>query len=247
VATKARQVDVGTARGMELIRRAGQENREARMDRGLSLSAVGRAVGLSESQVSRIERGLVEHVSVCDLARLHAVVGLELSLKSYPFGQPIRDLAHIELLDDLRMQIHRSLRWAVEVPLPIPGDKRSWDAFISAAAWRYGVEAETAPRDSQSVARRIQLKQRDGQVDGVLLLLRRTVQTRRFLAEAGGHLRDLFPVDGPRALELLRAGVDPGGNAIIVLPLRVRGSRGSTARLAAGARTTRSSAPQASP
>jgi transcriptional regulator with XRE-family HTH domain len=218
--TKARQVDVGTARGLELIRRAGQENRQARMDRGLSLGSVGRAVGLSESQVSRIERGLVEHVSVYDLARLHAVVGLDLSLKSYPSGQPIRDVAHVELLDDLRRQLHRSLSWAVEVPLPIPGDRRSWDALISAQSWRYGVEGETAPRDSQSAARRIQLKQRDGQVDGVLLVVRRTVQTRRFLAEAGAYLRDLFPVEGVRALELLRAGVDPGGNAIIVLPLR---------------------------
>ena len=217
------------------------------MDRGLSLRAVGRAVGLSESQVSRIERGKVEHVSVRDLARLHAAVGLDLSLKSYPSGQPIRDVAHIELLDDLRRQLHKSLRWAVEVPLPLPGDLRSWDGLIGAQAWRYGVEAETAPRDSQSVARRVQLKQRDGQVDGVLLVLRRTVQTRRFLAEAGGHLRDLFPVDGLRALELLRAGVDPGGNAIIVLPLRSRGSHGSSARLAAGARTNRSAARQGSP
>ena len=220
MATKARHVDIGTARGAELIARAGREVRHARRDRGLSLAATGRACGLSASVVSRIERGLVARVSVHDLARLHAVVGLELSLKSYPAGQPIRDVAHVALLEDLRNGLHKSLRWSIEVPLPIPGDRRAWDALIRGDGWQYGVEAETAPRDSQAVARRVQLKERDGRVDGVLLLLRATVQTRRFVREAGELLRSAFPIDGARALELLRAGVDPGGNAVIVLPSR---------------------------
>jgi transcriptional regulator with XRE-family HTH domain len=184
--TKARQVDVGTTRGNELILLAGREIRHARVDRGLSLQAVGRATSLSVSQVSRIERGLVARVSVRDLARLESVVGLELSMKSYPAGQPIRDGAHIQLLTDFRKSLHQSLHWSVEVPLPIAGDRRSWDALVRGNGWRYGVEAETAPRDSQALIRRMQLKERDGDVDGVLLLVRRTVQTRRFVAEAGG-------------------------------------------------------------
>lgn len=220
MATKARQVDIGTARGIELITRAGREIRQARVDRGLSLAAIGRAAALSVSEVSKIERGLVGHVSVRDLARLHAVVGLELSLKSYASGQPIRDAAHVALLDDFRRMLHRSLRWAIEAPLPMPGDPRSWDGVIRGDGWQYGVEAETAPHDAQSLARRLQLKQRDGRVDGVVLLLRKTVQTRRFLNAAGELLGAAFPVDGVRALELLRAGVDPDGSSIIVLPPR---------------------------
>ena len=219
MATKARKVDIGTARGSELSVRAGREVRQARVDRGLSLEAVGHAVSLSVSQVSRIERGLVAKVSVRDLARLHAVVGLELSIKSYPAGQPIRDRAHIELLSDLRKQLHQSLGWSIEVPLPIPGDRRSWDAVVRGDTWRYGVEAETAPRDAQALVRRIQLKERDASIDGVLLLVGRTVQTRRFVQEAGELLRSVFRIDGVRALELLRAGVDPGGNAMITLPV----------------------------
>ena len=218
VATKARQVDVGTGRALELITRSGRELRLARTDRGLSLERVGGAVGLSVSQVSKIERGLVRRVSIHDLARLHAVVGLELSIKSYPAGQPIRDQAQMQLLEAFRAILHRSLRWAIEVPLPLVRDRRAWDAIVSGIDWRYGVEAETAPRDSQALTRRLQLKQRDGDVDGVLLVLRRTLQTRRFLLEAAETLRHSFPVDGERALELLRAGVDPGGNAVIVLP-----------------------------
>jgi transcriptional regulator with XRE-family HTH domain len=220
VATKARQIDLGTARGLELVSRAGREIRIARTDRALSLATVGQAAGLSIGQISKIERGLVAKVSVRDLARLHAVVGLELSLKSYPSGQPIRDAAHVALLRDFRARLHRSLRWAVEVPLPIPGDRRSWDALISGDGWTYGVEAETAPRDAQAMLRRMNLKERDGQVDGVLIVLRRTVQTRRFVGEAGALLGEMFRVDGGRALELLHAGVDPGGSAVIVIPSR---------------------------
>jgi hypothetical protein len=113
-----------------------------------------------------------------------------------------------------------SLRWATEVPLPIAGDLRAWDGMITGPGWRYGTEAELAPRDAQALGRRIHLKIRDGSVDGAMLVLRSSIQTRRFLAEAADVLRPIFPVPGTTALEALRAGNDPGGSAIIVLPRR---------------------------
>jgi hypothetical protein len=82
---------------------------------------------------------------------------------------------------------------------------------------RYGIEAETSPRDSQALTRRVQLKMRDGGVDGVILLLPRTRQTREFIERGAGTLGPAFPVAGSRALELLGAGVDPGGSAIVTL------------------------------
>ena len=84
--------------------------------------------------------------------------------------------------------------------------------------WSYGTEAETAPRDSQGLNRRLSLKRRDGRVDGVLLVLRETRRTRLFLREAADELGPSFPIPGSRALELLRAGADPGGSAIILVP-----------------------------
>lgn len=218
--SRQRPADVGAERARILLAQAGRELREARRDRGLSLSDVGRAARLSESTVSRLERGLIAHASVRDLARLHAVVGLELSLKSYAGGQPIRDAAHVALLSEFRSRLHRGLGWAVEVPLPGPGDPRAWDALVKGPGFRYGVEGETAPRDAQALARRMGVKARDGGVDGVILVLRLSVQTRRFLAEAGELLRSSYPVDGARALELLGVGADPGGSAIVVLPPR---------------------------
>ena len=217
---KVRPVDLGTQQARDLVTRTGSELRRARHDRGLSLSLVGRACGLSEASVSRIERGLVAHVSVHDLARLHAVVGLELSVRSYPGGRPIRDGVHVALLDDFRARLHPTIGWSVEVPLPNPRDQRAWDAFIQRSSWRYGIEAETAPTDSQSLIRRIRLKARDGDVDGVILVLRGTVRTRAFLTAAGESFREAFPIDGRVAVERMAAGEDPGGGSIVIVPER---------------------------
>ena len=213
-------MDRGTERGRRLRVLIGGEIRAARVDRNLTLREVCQAVGVSTATGSRLERGVLEHVDVMLLARMCAVVGLDLSVKAYPGGEPIRDAAHLGLLGEFRARLHSSVDWATEVPLPIAGDQRAWDGFARCADWRYGVEAETAPRDGQATLRRLALKQRDGQVDGVLLVLPDTRQTRTFLREFEGVAGSAFPVAGVRALELLGVGADPGGSAIIVMPRR---------------------------
>jgi transcriptional regulator with XRE-family HTH domain len=216
--TKERPADRGRRHGRDQYLRAAAELRAARIERALNLRRVGAAVGLSPSEVSRIERGLVPATSIVRLAELHAVVGLDLSVRSYPGGQPIRDSAQLASLARLRAGLHRSWGWATEVPLPIVGDQRAWDAVTWLPSCRYGIEVETAPRDAQALARRLRLKLRDGAVDGILLVLPQSRQVRAFLAGGRDELGSLFAVPGARALELLRAGVDPGGNALIVLP-----------------------------
>jgi transcriptional regulator with XRE-family HTH domain len=217
MATKERPADRGARRGRELYLRAAHELRIGRVDRALSLDDVGAAVDLSAAEVSRIERGLVPSTSVVRLAQLHAVVGLELSVRSFAGGQPIRDASHAALLTRLRLRLHQRWRWATEVPLPIPGDQRAWDALVWLPECRYGIEAEMAPSDSQALVRRLTLKQRDGQVDGVILVVPATRRVRAFLAAAQVELEALFPIPGKRALELLEAGVDPGGGSVIIL------------------------------
>jgi hypothetical protein len=179
---------------------------------------VASGAGLSASELSRIERGLLPATSVARLAELHAIVGLELRLQSLPGGQPVRDAGHVALLERLRARLHRSWRWALEVPLPIPGDLRAWDALMWRPTCRYGIEAEMAPNDSQALLRRLQLKARDGEVDGAILLLPATPRVRAFLRVARPTLAEAFPVAGTRCTELLAAGVDPGGSSIVVLP-----------------------------
>jgi hypothetical protein len=198
----------------------GGEIRGARVNRDLALKEVCEAVGVSIATGSRLERGVLEHVDIMLLARMCAVVGLDLSVKAYPGGNPIRDAAHLAVLREFRAMLHPSLSWATEVPLPGVGDPRAWDGLTGGEGWRYGVEAETAPSDGQATLRRLALKQRDGQVDGVLLIVRDSVRSRAFLRDIDAVARSSFPVAGVRALELLGVGVDPGGSAIIVLPRR---------------------------
>ena len=101
--------------------------------------------------------------------------------------------------------------------MPRTGDLRAWDAVVGGTGWRYGVEAETHPTDAQGLARRLALKLRDAEMDGVLLVRRRTRHTTAFLSAAGDILAPAFPVPGRRALQLLGAGIDPGGSSIILL------------------------------
>src|SRR3954454_15212082 len=85
----ARPFDRGTERGRRLRVEIGGELRGARSNRGLRLGDVSDAVGTSVPTASRIERGVMEHVDVMLLARMCAVVGLDLTIRAYPGGDPI--------------------------------------------------------------------------------------------------------------------------------------------------------------
>ena len=217
MATRQRPAAIGAARGRRILADLVGEARNARLDRGLSLQDVGRAVGSSQPAMTRFEHQLVDDVGILRMSRILAVVGLELSARAYPGGQPLRDAGHVRLLSRFRAGLHPSLGWATEVPLPAAGDPRAWDGVVRGRGWRYGTEAEIHPTDAQALGRRIELKQRDGHVDGVLFVLPDTRHVRLFLAAAADVLLPAFPVPGRRALELLGVGVDPGGNSVIVI------------------------------
>lgn len=175
-------------------------------------------VGISNAELSRIERALSAPVPHVTLVRCAAVVGLDLVIRTYAGPAPIRDAAQATLLADFRRILHPSLRWASEVPFPIPGDQRAWDGMVIGIDWRFGVEAETSPRDAQALARRLALKLRDGQVDGLVLILRDGPGTREFIVAADSVLGPLVPIPTRHALAALRDGVRPSGSALI--PLR---------------------------
>jgi transcriptional regulator with XRE-family HTH domain len=217
VAGQERAIDRAVLRARRLRQSVGSEVRFSRLDRDLSIAAVAAATGISESEVSRIERGLAPGVPIEHLCVLGAVVGLEITLKAFPGGQPLRDRPQVALLGRFRALLPDRVVWRSEVGLPIVGDQCAWDATITGVEWRYGVEAETGPRDAQALARRIGLKVRDSDVDGVLLILPSTRRAKAFLREAGPILAPNLPIPGADALRRLRAGDDPGGSGIIVI------------------------------
>ena len=151
-----------------------------------------------------------------DVAALGAVVGLEVRLRAYPAGDAIRDAGQVRLLERLRARLHPSLRWRTEVPLPIEGDLRAWDAVIGGKTWQLALDAETVIDDIQALERRLALKRRDGGVDHVILLVADTARNRRALTSAPAAFADL-PLRTREILAALRDERDPGGSGIVIL------------------------------
>jgi transcriptional regulator with XRE-family HTH domain len=226
VGTRERRTDRGAERGRRLIREVGHELRVERRKLALSAAAVAQAAQCSPSLVTRVERAEVAGVSVDLLARVAAVLGLDLSVKLFPGGPAIRDRGQLSLAAAFRSHLHPSLGWTTEVPLPIVGDRRAWDGMVSGRGWRYGVEFESAPSDAQAITRRLQIKERDGGVDGALLVVPDTHRARDFVRMLAPLAGDTFPVASRDALARLRSGEDPGGSALVIVR---RPSRRATA------------------
>jgi transcriptional regulator with XRE-family HTH domain len=196
----------------------GIEIRGARLIHGSSIETVAAAIGISPSQVGRIERGVLPTVSVDQLARLGAAVGLDIRVRSYPGPDPTLDTGQIRLLNRLRSRLDADLTFRTEVPLPTLGDQRAWDALVGGLDGDdLPVDAETRLVDLQSQVRRVTLKLRDSGFDAVLLVVSDSRRNRQVLAGAGSILATDFPVTGRTALRELAAGRHPGGSSIVVL------------------------------
>jgi transcriptional regulator with XRE-family HTH domain len=215
VPAKQRAGDAGSSRARAIVADLGREIHAARVDHGLSQAAVARAVRLSPSQISRIERGLVPLVSLANLARLLAVVGLELSARAYPAGSPIHDAAHLALLDRLRRAASPAIAWRFEVPVVSradgrAGDERAWDAVMFIGRSKVAVETETRPRDVQALMRRVALKRRDSAgVQAVVLVLSNTRHNRLLMRDYAEVLEVDLPARTAEILEALSAGRPP--------------------------------------
>lgn len=217
MSTNERGADRGARQGRRAVMDIGGDLRAARLGLGSSLETVGRAVGRSYTQVGRIERGVHPNVSVLQLCRIAGAVGLSLSIRTYPTGVPIRDAAQVALLGRLRSRLHPGLRLDMEVPMPIPGDLRAWDGMVVGHGERSAVEAVTRLADVQALLRRIALKQRDADIDRVVLLLSDTLRNRDAARAAGPLIRDAYPTGARDALARLRAGAHPAASAVIFL------------------------------
>jgi transcriptional regulator with XRE-family HTH domain len=217
MATRERPADRGRRRAREAIERVRLDHREARVAQGLSLRAVARALDVSHTQVRRFERGELREPTAEFMSASCAVVGLDLALRAYPAGTPLRDRAQLALLERFRPRLHPGLAWRTEVPLPIPGDLRAWDAETGRDDWRVRVDAETAVRDGQRLERSITLKARDGGPGHVVLLVSDTRANRAALAVIREGLRELLPLDTRAVLAALGAGRSPGAGGVVFL------------------------------
>jgi transcriptional regulator with XRE-family HTH domain len=208
----------GRALARELVTQACRDIRLARIAAGLSQRTAARAAGMSQSQFGRLERGQIRYPTLDQLSRAAAVVGLKLTLRAFPDGDPIRDAAHARLLERFRRQLGPGIVWRTEVPVQGATDLRGWDGLAIPPGERIGVEAETRLRDGQSTWRRTQRKRdADHTVGSVILLLADTRANRDALKEIREALRADLPLDTRAVLAALRAGRAPGASGIVLL------------------------------
>jgi transcriptional regulator with XRE-family HTH domain len=214
---RERRLDLARRRRRQRLATIGDELREARLTAGLSQDAVARAAGTSSSALSRVELGGSQRVSYETLVAIGAILGLDVSIRAYPEGSPLRDTAQLSLLSRFRARIATSLSWRSEVPLSVPGDRRGWDAVIAGPGWRVAVDAETRLRDVQALLRRIALKARDDRAATVILVVADTRHNRQTLRLYAGDIDPLLPERSDAILSRLEAGDPPPASGIVRL------------------------------
>jgi transcriptional regulator with XRE-family HTH domain len=216
MATIDRARDRGRRQADKLLRGFGGELRDTRLAAGLSQDHVAQVAGLSQSRVSRTERADRLPARVDELAAHCAALGLRLSLKAYPEGSSVRDVAQLRLLERFRERLDRQFLWRTEVLIGGAGDLRAWDIQLDGPG-SIGIDAETRLYDIQALQRRFEAKWRDSGVDRVVLLAASSRHNRRVLADHRDALRSTFPADTPEIMAALRRGRLPGSNGIVIL------------------------------
>jgi hypothetical protein len=198
-----------TAFGAELL--------AGRLDAAISQRTAGEAADMSHTQFGRIERGQLPKLTFDQAARAAAAVGLRIALKTYPDGDPARDAGHLGLAERFRRRLPPGTTWRTEVPLPIPGDRRAWDGVAILLGRTAGCELEMRLGDVQALERRVTLKERDGDVDVVILVIAETKHNRRMLDLHRDELRGLLPLDSRQVLASFGQGRLPDRSGIVLL------------------------------
>ena len=194
----------------------GLEVRNGRRMAGLTQEELGAAVGLSGSEVCRVEHGQAPWLTITHASELLSAVGLDLWGKVYPAGPPLRDVAHLRLLADFEARLAASIQRQREWPIPNDRSGRAIDLLLSGIPKRAGVEAETVLHDLQALERDVNLKRQDAGLEHMILLVRGSKRNREILRGADA-LRRAFPLQTRPVLAALGDGRDPGGSGIVIL------------------------------
>jgi transcriptional regulator with XRE-family HTH domain len=172
----------------------GDEFRERRLIQAVSQSHVAAAADLSRTRYGIIERGRPTTLTVDELNRIAAVLGMVPSIRVYPDGVPVRDVGHATKLRRFLEPVRQPVIVRIEVPLPVVEgrpERRAWDVVLFLGRKRCTVELEMRLRDVQEVRRRIDLKRRDDPSESFLLLVADTRLSRRVLDEFATLFDDL--------------------------------------------------------
>lgn len=200
--------------------KAGEDLRQSRLRSGLTLEAVGDAIGVSPATVWRTERGIGPGPHVESLAKHADAVGLRARVMLFPADDPLHDAPQLRLIRDFRREIGDALPMNLERPVvtaPGSGDRRAFDAIIKLPSCDCGVECYTRFHDCQAQLRDALLKQRDAGLARLLIVVRASRANRNAVGAAAQLIRLDFPLGTRSVLCALRSGRDPGGNGLVFI------------------------------
>ncbi len=194
------------------------ELQAARQTLNVSQRTLARELGCAQSEVWRFENLVkADALSLVRIAEIASLLGLELAASLHPIGDPIRDRGHQALLARFRTRLSPSIRVVAEAPLPLPGDRRSWDMLLRIVDQLVGLEAETRVRDVQSLTRHVRERERDGGVDELLLVLAESVVNRRLLPQLLDALGPRFSTSPRAVLRALGEGRPIPGSSVLLI------------------------------
>jgi transcriptional regulator with XRE-family HTH domain len=207
----------------DLMRRLGREIRALREDAGRSQRSVASAAGVAQSHLSGIEAG-AEEPSVDILLRISAVLGADLSLRTYPrTGARIRDHLQLAMSEALLRRLHPRWHATPEVPVyrPVRGvidlmleDQRGPDTVsteLQSQLRRVEQQVRWAAQKSDAVAA---LPGQGGRRVSRLLVLRNTAAMREVVRAASETLGASYPARAADAVASLTGDAAWPGAAI---------------------------------
>jgi transcriptional regulator with XRE-family HTH domain len=229
--------------------RLGDEVRRLRSDAGITLAALGRAVGVDPAHLGRIERGLARP-SIDLLMRLGVALGADLSLRFFAgIGPRLHDRFQAPMVEALLNALHP--RWTARVEVPVGDPARGVvDAVLDDGIERVSVVAESCSEISRleqvlrwSADKADQYATRsssdpwaggEGRRVSRLLVVRSTRQNREIARRYRATLTAAYPARTHDAVAALTSGSVPwpgpsivwmrtDGNTAALLPFPPRG------------------------
>ena len=195
----------------------GDQLRTGRHVLGLTQTHVAGSLRISQSEVSRRERGRSTSLAGRELTRHAAAVGLRLSIKLWPVGGGVRDAAQARYIAAFVARVGRSWKVILEAPIPIAGDLRAVDVVLKSSTLLIAVEVITRLADVQAQIRAARLKARDIGAGRLILVVAGTHANRAALGTVRASLVESFDTDTRRILGELAAGRDPGRDGVVIL------------------------------
>lgn len=217
MANRTRSVDEARRAWHQRRVSLGTDLRTSRVTSGASQTAVGVAIGVSASEVSRREHGEAPNVSVCSLSEHAAAVGLRLAITTYPAGGAVRDAAQLRYIHRFLDRVSDTFLRELEAVIPLPGDLRAIDIVLRGTGCLIAVEVITRLGDAQAQVRVARTKARDIGATRLILVVAATHANRRALDQARPALIGAWDFDTRRVLSALAAGRQPDHDAIILI------------------------------